>query len=87
MCGHDHCKTHIVKKYRQKDIHLFICGTGGEQNLDKIYNMKFLNKTEKLEYYSSTLGVGVCKENKGKMSIHFYDTNLNEEYQYKISNN
>ena len=45
------------------------------------------NNTERLEYYSSTLGVGVCKENKGIATIYFYDTNLNEEYKYKISTN
>jgi len=87
MCGHDHCKTHIIKRYKNKDIHLFICGTGGESNLDKVYNMKFLNKSEKLEYYSYTLGVGVFKENNKEVSIQFYDTNLNLEYKYKISNN
>ncbi len=87
MCGHDHCKTHIIKRYKKKDIHLFICGTGGEPNLDTVYNMKSLNNTERLEYYSSTLGVGVCKENKGIATIYFYDTNLNEEYKYKISTN
>ena len=86
MCGHDHCKTHIIKKYKNRDVHLFICGTGGEGNLDTIYNLKTLHKNESLQYYAPSFGVGVCKVIKDDLLITFYDIDLNVEYQYKLSN-
>ena len=80
MCGHDHCKTLIVKD----GITLVVCGTGGEVYDEASVNLSMVNDCS-LEYFSPTLGVATLDITKDKLDLIFYDAKGNKEYSYKIT--
>ena len=80
MCGHDHCKTLIVKN----GITLVVCGTGGEVYDEESVDLSNVNDFS-LEYFSPTLGVSTLDITKDKLDLVFYDVKGNKEYSYTIT--
>ena len=80
MCGHDHCKTLIVKD----GITLVVCGTGGEVYDEASVNLSMINDCS-LEYFSPTLGVATLNITNHKLDLVFYDAKGNKEYSYTIT--
>lgn len=69
LCGHDHCKSLIVKD----GIVLGIIGTGGEgydndpePELDNMHDCQ-------LDYFSPSLGVGVLQISDNKLTLKFFN--------------
>lgn len=80
MCGHDHCKSLMVKN----DITLVISGNGGEVYDEPRVNLKSM-KDCTLKYFSPSLGVALVKADKHNLNIDFYNTTGLKEYSYKIN--
>ena len=79
MCGHDHCKSVIIKG----DSTLIISGNGGE-----VYhgsNTKLSNMIDsKLNYFSPSLGFAILKSKKGSLDIYFYNDKGFREYKHTV---
>lgn len=79
LCGHDHCKSLIVKD----DITLGIIGTGGEPYTDFPVDLNNM-KDCRLDYFSPSLGVGVLLIDKDKLTLKFFNEKGFCEYTHTI---
>ena len=69
LCGHDHCKSLIVKD----GIVLGIIGTGGEP-YDNDPEPELDNMRDcQLDYFSPSLGVGVLQIDDNKLTLKFFN--------------
>jgi tartrate-resistant acid phosphatase type 5 len=84
MAGHDHSKQVIIKKYKNKDIHLIVSGAGGKSNLGEEFNLNNMNDCDLL-YCSNNLGIIYFKCNKNFINILSYDFNNLLEFSYKLN--
>lgn len=79
LCGHDHCKSVIVKD----GITLGIIGTGGEPYYDESDESDSYANSPKptlhtmhdceIDYFSPSLGVGVLEISKVSLTLHFFN--------------
>ena len=80
LCGHDHCKTLIVK---EDGISLGIIGTGGESYDEHNVNMDTLHDCQ-LDYFSPSLGAGVLQIGKNKLTLKFFNDKGFCEYSHIV---
>jgi len=80
LCGHDHCKTLIVK---DDGITLGIIGTGGESYDEHNVNMNTMHDC-RLDYFSPSLGAGVLQIGKNKLTLKFFNDKGFCEYTHLI---
>ena len=80
MCGHDHCKSLIVKD----DITLVVSGTGGESYDEPHVNLGSMTDCE-LDYFSPSLGVAILRIKKNSLAIDFYNEKGFREYHHMVS--
>ena len=79
MCGHDHCKSVMVKD----GITLVISGNGGEVYDDP--NVTLSNMIDcRLDYFSPSLGFVILKITKESLDIYFYNDKHFREYKSTI---
>jgi len=83
FCGHDHNKQVINTKINNKNITCIVCGAGGKTYHREI-NLSNVEEGE-LEFSSSNLGYGYCKEKKNSLEFDFFDGINNLEYRYKFT--
>jgi len=83
MCGHDHCKSLVIKRVGGRDLPIIVCGTGGETYDYNVYpkNMKIDNS--KLYFFSPHLGVCLLDVTSKRLIYNFYNTKGEIEYSYK----
>ena len=79
MCGHDHCKSLIVKD----DITLVVSGTGGESYDEPNVNLKNMSDCE-LDYFSPSLGVAILRIKNNSLALDFYNEKGFKEYSHKV---
>ena len=80
LCGHDHCKSLIVK---DDGITLGIIGTGGEPYDDPTVNMNTMHDC-RLDYFSPSLGAGVLQIGKNKLTLKFFNDKGFCEYTHVV---
>ena len=80
LCGHDHCKSLIVKD----GITLGIIGTGGESydNVPKP-NLNTMHDCQ-LDYFSPSLGASVLQIDKNKLTLKFFNEKGFCEYTHVV---
>ena len=83
ICGDDHNKQLIKKTLKNgKEMLLAVCGTGGRET-DKHYNLENVDSpNDDLQYFSSTYGIGEIIIDNDTLTIKFFDTRNNLEYEY-----
>jgi len=79
LCGHDHCKSLIVKD----GVTLGILGTGGEPYDEPNVNLNNMSDCQ-LDYFSPTLGAGVLQIGKNNLTLKFFNEKGFSEYTRKI---
>jgi len=79
MCGHDHCKSVLVKD----GITLVISGNGGEVYDEPNVNLRSMLDCQ-LNYFSPSLGFAILRIKKGSLGIDFYNAKGFREYQYIV---
>ena len=79
MCGHDHCKSLIVKD----GITLVVSGTGGESYDEPNVNLKNMSDCE-LDYFSPSLGVAILRIKNNSLALDFYNEKGFKEYSHKV---
>ena len=82
LCGHDHCKSLIMKPLKKRKIPLIVCGTGGERYDYNVYLSKLNDDKSELEYFSPNLGVCTMECSGNTLRATFYDEKCTEEYSY-----
>lgn len=82
MCGHDHTKQYIQKKFGNKLLHIIVCGSGSKP-YDYVTHLKNMNDC-KLMCLSKNLGVGLLNPSKNKIDLEFFDENNDSEYKYSM---
>ena len=80
MCGHDHCKTLMMKD----GITLVISGNGGESYDEPNVNMDMMKDCQ-LDYFSPSLGFTMLKMKEKSMDIYFYNVDGFKEYKHTIT--
>jgi tartrate-resistant acid phosphatase type 5 len=85
MCGHDHCKIFMMKKMRNREIPIIVCGTGSEEYSWKIYHENMKPNDSEMLFFSRNLGVCVLDITKNKIEFSFRDELNNEEFTYTLS--
>jgi len=80
MCGHDHCKTLMMKD----GITLVISGNGGESYDEPNVNMEMMKDCQ-LDYFSPSLGFTMLKMKEKSMDIYFYNVDGFKEYKHTIT--
>ena len=80
MCGHDHCKTLMMKD----GITLVISGNGGESYDEPNVNMDMMKDCQ-LDYFSPSLGFTMLKMKEKSMDIYFYNVDGFKEYTHTIT--
>ena len=87
MCGHDHNKQYIDLQYREKNIPLIVCGTGGKEMFEDTPNIVNSKCNDyNIKYYSNTLGFLCVKLYKDRIDIYFFDgSGKNVEFPISIS--
>tara|TARA_Y100000361_G_C10861480_1_gene189532 strand:- start:69 stop:491 length:423 start_codon:yes stop_codon:yes gene_type:complete len=85
ICGDDHNKQLIKKTLKNgKEMLLAVCGTGGRET-DKPYNLENVDSpNDDLHYFSSTYGIGEIIIDNDTLTIKFFDTRNNLEYEYPL---
>ena len=79
MCGHDHCKSLMVKD----GITIVISGNGGESYDEPNVNLESMHDT-RLDYFSPSLGFAILKIKQDQLNIYFYNDKGFQEYKSKI---
>jgi len=80
LCGHDHCKSLIVKD----DITLGIIGTGGESFDEPDVNLNTMHDCQ-LDYFSPSLGVSVLQIKRNSLNLKFFNEKGFCEYNHIIN--
>ena len=83
ICGHDHCKSLILKKVNKRKIPLIVCGTGGEPYSHTLSPDNMDIDNSKLYFFSPHLGVCLLDITEKRIIYTFYDSNGKIEYVYK----
>ena len=84
MCGHDHCKSLVMKRAKGgKEIPIIVCGTGGESYDYNIYPDNMKKDNSKLYFFSPHLGVCLMDITDKRIVYNFYNTKGDIEYSYK----
>ena len=84
MCGHDHCKSLVLKRAKGgKEIPIIVCGTGGESYDYNIYPDNMKKDNSKLYFFSPHLGVCLMDVTDKRIIYNFYNTKGDIEYSYK----
>ena len=79
MCGHDHCKSVIIKD----GITLIISGNGGEAYHEP--NMTLSNMRDcRLDYFSPTLGFAILRSKEESLDLDFYNDKGFCEYKHTV---
>jgi tartrate-resistant acid phosphatase type 5 len=79
MCGHDHCKSIIIKD----GITLVISGNGGEVYDEPNVELSNMHDCQ-LDYFSPSLGFAILKIKKGSLGIEFYNNTGFKEYSHTV---
>jgi len=79
LCGHDHCKSVIVKD----GMTLGIIGTGGEPYDEPNVNLGSMKDCQ-INYFSPSLGAGVLQIGKNNLTLKFFNEKGFCEYTHKI---
>ena len=79
MCGHDHCKSIIIKD----GITLVISGNGGEVYDEPNVELSNMHDCQ-LNYFSPSLGFAILKIKKGTLGIDFYNDTGFKEYTHVV---
>ena len=82
LCGHDHCKSLIMKPLKKRKIPLIVCGTGGERYDYNVYLSKLKDDKSELEYFSPNLGICTMECSGNTLRATFYDEKCREEYSH-----
>ena len=82
LCGHDHCKSVIMKPLKKRKIPLIVCGTGGERYDYNVYLSKLKDDKSELEYFSPNLGICTMECSGNTLRATFYDEKCREEYSH-----
>ena len=82
LCGHDHCKSLIMKPLKKRKIPLIVCGTGGERYDYNVYLSKLKDDKSELEYFSPNLGICTMECSRNTLRATFYDEKCREEYSH-----
>jgi len=82
LCGHDHCKSVIMKPLKKRKIPLIVCGTGGERYDYNVYLSKLKDDKSELEYFSPNLGICTMECSGNTIRATFYDEKCREEYSH-----
>ena len=80
VCGHDHCKSLIVKD----GIAIGIFGTGCESYDNKYIDLNSMKDCQ-LDYFSPSLGVGLLQIYNNKLKLKFFNEKGFCEYTHTIS--
>jgi len=80
MCGHDHCKSVMVKD----GITLVISGNGGESYDEPSVNLRSMHDCQ-LDYFSPSLGFAILRIKQGSLVVDFYNEKGFREYHHMIS--
>jgi len=80
MCGHDHCKSLMIKD----GITLVISGNGGEAYDEPNVNMKSMGDCQ-LDYFSPSLGFAVLKITHNSLGLDFFNDKGFREYHHMIN--
>ena len=83
ICGHDHCKSLVVKRVRNKEIPIIVCGTGGESYDHNIFPENMNIDKSKLYFFSPHLGVCLMDVTDKRIVYNFYNIKGDIEYSYK----
>ena len=79
MCGHDHCKSIIIKD----GITLVISGNGGESYDEPNVELSNMHDCQ-LNYFSPSLGFAILKIKKGSLDLDFYNDTGFKEYTHVV---
>jgi len=79
MCGHDHCKSLIIKD----GITLVISGNGGEAYDEPNVNLGYM-KDCRLDYFSPSLGFAILHSKPNSLRIDFFNDKGFREYHHII---
>jgi len=79
MCGHDHCKSLMVKD----GITIVISGNGGEVYDEPTVELSNMHDC-RLDYFSPSLGFAILRIRKGSIAVDFYNDKGFREYQQLI---
>ncbi len=88
MCGHDHCKNIILKKFNNRDITLLVIGTGGKKyhggdnGRPRLQNMK--ENESDLLFHSPNLGACHIIATPKRLKLVCYNEELKEEFTHVI---
>ena len=83
ICGHDHCKSLVLKKVNNREIPLIVCGTGGESYNYTLSPGNMSIDNSKLYFFSPHLGVCLLDITEKRIVYTFYDSDGKIEYVYR----
>ena len=83
ICGHDHCKSLVLKKTKSKSIPIIVCRTGGESYDYNIYPENMKIDDSKIYFFSPHLGVCLMDVTDKRIIYNFYNIKGEIEYSYR----